>query len=363
MPTVFSHIVQQRLSQESENVATTALSFILESSEDARNGILKLLRGVLPELPRLWFNTQQTDGSSRPDMWGNDDEGNPHLFIENKFWAGLTENQPVSYLRKLAKHPRATLLLVVVPHSREQTVWRELTRRVDEAGISTTERESSAGIVCNVTTSLGPVLALTSWSKLLSFLEVESTNDPGARSDLLQLRALCDQADDDAFTPFSPEDTSDQRIPRLTHQLTTVVKEVSELAFSEGIFFNRQLRPQADYTRIGRYACLVANERVGIWFGLNFDLWKKHGTTPLWAYFYTTSFGRASEVRALIEPWAVKNSVVVATEPDGSFVLGIDVPHNEEKNIVVRRIADRLKEIGEILSELKPQEKDIQPDE
>jgi hypothetical protein len=102
MATIFSHIVQKRLSQESENVATSALEFILKS-EPARSGMMKLLHSVTPELPqRLWFRTQQTEESSRPDMWGNDDQGKAHVFVENKFWAGLTENQPVSYLRILA---------------------------------------------------------------------------------------------------------------------------------------------------------------------------------------------------------------------------------------------------------------------
>jgi len=99
MQTVFSHIVQQRLSQESENVATTALAFVLESHETVRSGMMKLLRGIIPDAPaRLWFRTQYADGSSRPDMAGNDDEGSLRVFIENKFWAGLTDHQPVSYL-------------------------------------------------------------------------------------------------------------------------------------------------------------------------------------------------------------------------------------------------------------------------
>ncbi len=47
------------------------------------------------DLPELTFKTQQTEGSIRPDMWGF--AGNePCVYIENKFWAGLTDNQPVS---------------------------------------------------------------------------------------------------------------------------------------------------------------------------------------------------------------------------------------------------------------------------
>ena len=102
MKTVFSHIVQKRLSRENENVATEALAYILGYSKPARNGMIKLLQGVVPEMPELRFQTQQTEANSRPDMWGYF-ENEPRVFIENKFWANLTENQPVAYIEILAK--------------------------------------------------------------------------------------------------------------------------------------------------------------------------------------------------------------------------------------------------------------------
>ena len=86
MTTVFSHIVQKRFSQVNEDVATDALAFILQSSNPARNGMMRLLRGVIAEMPTLEFRTQQVEGSIRPDMWGFD-EWQPRVYVENKFWA------------------------------------------------------------------------------------------------------------------------------------------------------------------------------------------------------------------------------------------------------------------------------------
>ena len=116
MQTVFSHIVQKRFSQVSEDVATDALAFIIHSSESARNGMMKLLRGLAPDMPELQFRTQQTEGSIRPDMWGYD-KGELRVFVENKFWAGLTDNQPVSYLRQLSEyaHTQSAVLLCQKP--------------------------------------------------------------------------------------------------------------------------------------------------------------------------------------------------------------------------------------------------------
>ena len=60
--TVFSHIVKKRLSQESENVATTALSFVLELSVGARTGLLKLLLlEFFRACRKLRFRPQQMD--------------------------------------------------------------------------------------------------------------------------------------------------------------------------------------------------------------------------------------------------------------------------------------------------------------
>ena len=82
METVFSHIVQKRFSKVNEDVATDALAFVLHSSKTARNGMMKLLRGIVPDLPELQFRTQQTEGCIRPDMWGFAGV-DPRVFVEN----------------------------------------------------------------------------------------------------------------------------------------------------------------------------------------------------------------------------------------------------------------------------------------
>jgi hypothetical protein len=62
MSTVFSYIVQKRLFKENENVATEALAFIVNSSEDARTGLMNLL------MEEVWSNTALA------------------LFLDNGFW-------------------------------------------------------------------------------------------------------------------------------------------------------------------------------------------------------------------------------------------------------------------------------------
>lgn len=350
MHTVFSHIIQKRLSRENENVATEALAYVIGYSKEARNGMMKLLRGVVPDIPELRFQTQQTEGSDRPDMWGYD-KAEPRVFVENKFWASLTENQPVSYLKRLATYSQPTLLLVVVPDAREQTLWRELSRRLKDADISAGERDDVPDIVHSVSTDKGPVLALTSWTRLISALERETVDDQRARSDLLQLRALCKAADTDV--PISSTDVSDQRTPALILQLSSIVQASVDLAENRGTLYKGRLKPQADWARIGRYAAFSDERGVGVWLGIHFGLWKSYGETPLWTVFSPSKWGRAREVRALLEPWAAEKGILVASQDDDCFVVALDIAFGQEKDQVVRGIADRLKEIAGVVSKLQ----------
>ena len=351
MKTVFSHIVQKRLSQENENVATEALSYILHAYPSARDGMMKLLRSVAPKLPRLTFTTQQAEGESRPDMTGRDDDARVRVLVENKFWAGLTDNQPVSYLGKLAKCPHPTILLVVCPESRREFLWRELAGRLAEAGTGTTHLEVSTNIVRAAATAGGPVLGLTSWEQLIPFLELEVADDKAATGDLLQLKALCESANSEAFQPFSMEAMSDQRTPALVLQLTGLCDAVLKKAIAEGV-----LKPgkgntrQADSTRIGGYTT-----RLG-WLGINFALWKTYGVTPFWSVFYSHWDGY-SGVRSSLEAWALKKGVFTAVDENDCFVVAINIRAGEDKDQVVRGIVDQMKEMADALDGPKPAKK------
>jgi hypothetical protein len=350
MHTVFSHIVQKRLSQATEDVATDALSFILDSSEPARSGMMKLLRGIVADLPALQFRTQQTEGSIRPDLWGL--EGiDPRVFIENKFWAGLTDNQPDSYLQQLASYRQPSLLLFVAPAAREHTLWRELSRRLADAGVPVAEHDAAPGIARAVVTELGPVLALTSWTNVLSALEHEVADDPRTKGDLAQLRALCDAADVDAFAPVSMEELTDQRTPALVLQLGSIVQAAVDLAVTENALDVTRLMPQASWERVGRYAKVLGGPGVGVWVGIHLGLWKSHGETPLWLLFSEGEFGRASQVRPLVEPWAAGRGILT-TSFGGDFAVALDVPAGEEKPAVVRSLVDDIKAIASVLDTL-----------
>jgi hypothetical protein len=335
--TVFSYIVQKRFSQVNEDVATDALAFILASSPGANTGLMKILRSISPELPELTFKVQQGAEGIRPDLCGYAGT-EPHVFIENKFWAGLTENQPVNYIRRLQEYPAPTILLVVVPEAREQTVWRELEHRLNNAGITITSQNVPSGLVKVVECLSGPVLALTSWTKILASIELEIGSDVDATANLLQLRSLCNAADNDAFKPMTKEVLTDQRIPALVIQLSSIIEAVGELGVSENVLSKTGLMPQASWERIGRYIRLP--KHIYGWFGTNFLLWQKYGISPLWMVFHDSRDLPLEEPSRVLETWAAREGVFAAWE-NSQFVVAMEIPAGEEKDRVVRSIADQ----------------------
>lgn len=355
MKSVLSHIVQKQFSGEYENIATEALAYIVQTNDRARDGLQKMLRGVKPDLPNLIFQTQQSEDNKRPDMWGID-SGQPCVFIENKFWAGFTENQPVEYIKLLASHNSEGILLMVVPAVRQESAWREMLKRLSEAAIGFNDQKATADIPRVVKTNLGPLLAITSWSKLLQSIDDELADEPQARNDLIQLKALCETAESDAFIPLSAEELTNQRMPAMVSQLVKVIVKVHEIGLTEGLFSSDGVSAASSFERIGRYVKFPKAANVSAWFGLSFSLWQKHGGSPLWLFFTDSQYCRAPEVRVIIEPWAEIENIYTSSE-NSSFYMAIDVPAGEDFDYVVRHIIKQFRNISAKLEALPPSQR------
>lgn len=126
-----------------------------------------------------------------------------------------------------------------------------------------------------------------------------------------------------------------------------------DLAVTEEVLNISKLKPQASWERIGRYAEFSGENSFGMWIGIHFSLWKKHGGTPLWLIFFQGEWGRALEVRFLLEPWAAKEGVFT-TFQNGELAVAVDIAFGEDKDQVVRSVVDRLKGIADVLYVLNP---------
>ena len=67
-----------------------------------------------------------------PDLAVFGHDGQERILLEAKFWAGLTENQPGTYLARLPDDGATSVLLFVAPEARLESIWTELRRRTED---------------------------------------------------------------------------------------------------------------------------------------------------------------------------------------------------------------------------------------
>ena len=129
--TLLAYIVP--LYGKTELVATEALRYILQQSEAARNALEQMLSTAGVEVGSLTrFETEVSgEEGERVDLVCYDEHGTKRVLIEAKFWAGLTDNQPNTYLASLSEDTHSALLFVA-PAQRIETLWPELCRRAEE---------------------------------------------------------------------------------------------------------------------------------------------------------------------------------------------------------------------------------------
>lgn len=294
-PTILSHLTR-RFAAHPENIATEALAFILRRSAELRASVAGFLKTVGVNIPAdLRFETQSTnEEGSRPDLIGADRDGQPRLIIEAKFWAGLTDAQPVGYLRALA--PGATLLFLT-PSARVDTVWAHLLRRVGKAGMSVgTCTTTSGGRFALVDDKL---LAIASWRSLLGVLEAsaDASANHAAAADIRQLSSLCDGMDSEAFLPL----TSDE----LTSNLGRRIIQFGNLAIS---LQNRLVDLKLASVRgmratggNGSYGRSMLLRKHGC--AINFSAWRwaHWGDSPLWLDVKGPNWKPSGDVRAALD--------------------------------------------------------------
>lgn len=344
---MLKHIVWSRLSSETENVATEALWFVVDAYEPARAALMKVLRGLVPDLPGLVFETQATVDAARPDMTGRDAD-RAHVFIENKFWAGLTDQQPMGYLEALRDGGTdRAILLFVAPAERVPSLWRELDQRLEVARVGRETLHVPPGIEYAVRTSLGPVLAISAWHQVLGAIQLELASDPTGIADLDQLRAVCAISDREAFRPLTSEYVTDQEWPAFLLRMGDLTRTVVDLGVERGVLDVKGLMPSSTWQRIGRYASLVRSN-AGVWVGVDLTAWRDHGATPLWLAFSTTDWGRGNAFRDEIRLWAKERGAPFASWGGSGFAVGLRLPLGAERGAVAASVVHQIEQMDAV---------------
>ena len=200
--TLLAHLAPMFGSQ-TENLAVEALGHILSGSKAARSALAEVLQAGGAKVGEVaQVRTQDAGEDGRPDLAGVDQDGEDRVLIEAKFWAGLTENQPGGYLRRLESAPQPSALLFVAPAKRTDVLWAELCRQLSKSASDVAlDSHRDADGLRSATIGTGRYLMLTSWRSLLDRMATKASAaaDSHTETDIRQLQGLAEQQDEEAF--------------------------------------------------------------------------------------------------------------------------------------------------------------------
>lgn len=335
-----------------ENLATEALNYILRS-EQARSALLALISetaSVPLNLPYTFHTQVAGEDRAIPDLVGFDVKGQQSLIIEAKFWAGLTENQPLAYLKRLPADSPGVLVFLA-PAARLSLLWHELTRRCHEAHLDMVQGQKTTDEAWSATIGLNHCLVLMSWRRLLAFLqrELELTDEKHTIADIAQLQGLCEKMDTDAFLPLQSEELT-SAIPRRILQYHQLVEEITNVLGKDSLVSIAGRRPIASREWYGR--TLDLNSDIVLFLSFNVEKWSRLAATPLWLSIFGPNWtAPPATARKALLSLEIADTPQLYVESD-HLTIPLFIATGEEQDDVIRAIVLKIHQVIELLQPL-----------
>ena len=261
---------------------------MLEQSKELNESFTKLITDklCLNSLGTLSYHCQDADPEyGRPDIAGYKD-GSLKILCEAKFYAGLTPNQPVSYIKRLFGTPDSGVIFIC-PSDRIKSLWIQLTDLTSEAGLNGKDL-SAYCIDCS-----GTHMSIISWNDILSELEKTVISlHLDMHGDLQQLKGFCSKIESEAFVPFDEDGLSVQAAKNMDRYYVVVDEVISVLKT------HKELSPSTNGLRVAPrwqgYTAYISLKDKGVSVNFLRTLWKDPGTitTPFWINLYDIENGK-----------------------------------------------------------------------
>ena len=339
-----------RIKGSQEDIATFSLGYILEQSSLLNECFTKLISNRLNIKidGNLKYRCQDADSEfGRPDIAAYQN-GQLKIFCEAKFYAGLTENQPVSYLKRLSNSIDSGLLFIC-PRNRIISLWGKIRAIASNAGYQ--ENIISETSVCynNV------YMAIISWSEVLSeLIRVAMAREPEYLGDLKQLEGFYLEIENESFIPFRPEEFGAQiasDIDRYYHVIDEVFNRLNshkELnPQTKGLRKSPQWQGYTSYIRLNNFGVSVAFLR---------NLWKRSTSieTPFWCFLKEIQNGKWVLSERLSAYYASLDATTVEEYYGDIYIALIPKPYltlEETANDLTNQIIQILQTIEEKFGE------------
>ena len=269
--------------------------------------------------------------------------------MEAKFWAGLTDSQPVEYLRRIKDQGSGTLAFIV-PAQRTELVWNEILRRCSSAAIKVTDRSAAGSWSRFADFGAGRSICLITWNSFIENLssELKHAGEQALASDLAQLRGLCEREDAKAFLPLMSEELTGTTAQRLI-QFGELVDDITNHLVKTRVADIKGFKSGGGN---GWYGRSMRIHGCGCTLLFNAWNWRDHNATPLWFTVRGPQWKPTPQLtERILQRAKAKNIPTVSTNE------GIDMPiflrTRVEREEVFRTILDQLGVVIEWLRELK----------
>ncbi|MEX0982570.1 MAG: hypothetical protein WD577_14580 [Bacteroidales bacterium] len=350
-PSLFGQLANKFVTQ-TENLATESLNYILAKSPTALKSYNKVIRSFDNRIEQeLTFRTQVTDKNDNaiPDIIGYNKNDEAICIIEIKFWAGLTSNQPVKYLERLpSKLP--SILLFIAPEIRTPSLWIELLERLRNANVQFDDFDHIIESYKVARIDDYRSIGIVTWVGLLNTLKVsaDAEGDFSVRSDIDQLRGLCESIDNNAFIPIRGEEISPNHARRnldfaqLVDDLVTYGKQKTVIS-TKGLKSVGNINAYIRYVKIGEYYARISFSN---------NLWLEHANTPLWLLIYgkdylDNNYGEYNRLKDKLTPLLVRKPKklfeIDNNPPLIPLYLRLGVPHSQVIDDLMNQILEVMK--------------------
>lgn len=343
---LFAHVAS-RFPGQTENIATESLAYIIGKSKTAKKAFIDYINQIGVSFNNdLCFQTQAAgEDNAIPDMVGKNSDGNEVLIIESKFWAGLTDNQPITYIERMPQDQK-TAIVFLAPKLRFPTLWHELLRRAKEAKLTPKEKNSNIADLKICKLRDNNIMALASWQSLLGYMHraCEADGQTDLVSDIGQLLGLCNSQDQDAFLPLRSEELSSgigKRIVDYCNLVNSIKDKLVELKIgnidglrSSGTFCN--------------YGCNIRIYKFNCFLCFDANCWSEDAETPLWIFIFDDEWKGKNFSNKFLDSFGK----FILKEPNLGFhnegcvpTIPLFLPLGKELDEVVESIVEQIKHI------------------
>lgn len=334
-----------------ENLATEALGILLNESA-LGDAFTRLIAGETAQSldSPVEFRTQATgNDDERPDLVGFTPDGAGRLVVEAKFWATLTPNQPVGYLKRLQDLVPGWLVFVA-PEVRHEILWNELLSRMKAAGLNLPSVGASKADLRSMNVG-SSVVVVVSWRLVISTLAAAARAVAHLRTlDIDQLGALASRMETDAFLPLREPDLSPSHGRRF-YQFTEIIDDAIARAATLGVCKKTGNKTGG----AGYYGMSILIGGYKFFLCVNAWHWGFNAGTPFWLNFDENEQAAWPEMLNRLAPLAAEAPPRLLRDRRyrNLPIIPLRPPVGAEKDAVVDELVRQIQDVARRMSARK----------